>query len=173
MLDRQIARRATGSGSSAQVIKVDTNHCLGSCGPVLVLVWRRESTRSAVMDAMRAVQALRALHPGGLGIIVVVEPTAAPPSGEIRRALAETLGSLGPVVKRSALVHEGTGFRAAAVRAVVTGLSAIAQQPYPHQVFDSVDLAATWVMQGLPREATSAEELREAIGALRGHQVTT
>lgn len=156
-----------------QVIEVDANHCFASCGPILLMVWRRETTRPGVMKARRAILALAERHPGGLGLVMIVESTAEVPSGEVRSALSQALGDFGPLVRRSALIHEGTGFRAAAVRAIVTGISLVARQPYPHQVFDRVELAVTWVVQGLPRDAPSAEDLRDAIGALRNHQVTT
>lgn len=155
------------------VIEVDANHCLGSHGPILVIVWRHETTRSAVMNVRRAALALAARRPGELGLMMIVETTAEAPSGEVRAVVAQAMGDFGHLVRRSALVHEGTGFHAAAVRAVVTGLSLVARQPYPQQVFDSVERAATWIVQGVPREVTSAEDLREAISALRSHQVTT
>lgn len=55
------------------------------------------------------------------------------------------LQAAAPVGCCAALVFEGTGFRAAAVRGVVTVLNTLARQAYPYKSFGTVDAGATWV----------------------------
>ena len=59
------------------------------------------------------------------------------PPAASRNELAATLRGAS-FIKASAVAFEGQGFRAAAVRGVVTGLTALARQPFPHKVFAHV-----------------------------------
>jgi hypothetical protein len=64
---------------------------------------------------------------------------------------------------------EGTGFRAAAVRSVVTGLTMLARQAYPHRVCSLPD-AVSMFAQTLPAasgRAINPTALRAAIDELR------
>jgi len=73
-------------------------------------------------------------------------PTEAhPPPSEAREAVAIFLRSAAGKVRMSAVMHEGFGFRAAAVRSVVTGLSMLVRLPYPHEIFATVEQAANWL----------------------------
>ena len=68
----------------------------------------------------------------------------------------------------SAVVHEGTGFRAAAVRSVVTGLAMMANLPYPHKVFATVDDAGRWLHMNSPvGKKWEARGLIEAVREVR------
>mgnify|MGYP000374441796 CR=1 FL=1 len=70
---------------------------------------------------------------------------APPPDAEARDALAEVLGGGAGFVDSSALVCEGSGFRASMVRGIATGLTLIARPPFPHKVFPDVAAAAGWL----------------------------
>lgn len=67
------------------------------------------------------------------------------PTPQARTELANFLADSGMNIHYSALVYEGSGFRAAAVRSVVTGLSMIASQAFPHKVFASTSEGAAWM----------------------------
>ena len=73
-----------------------------------------------------------------------------PLSTDVRLALADYLSGCRGKMVLSAVVHEGSGFRAAAVRSVVTGLAMMANLPYPHKVFANVDDAARWLNLSSP-----------------------
>lgn len=149
-----------------EITEADENHATGTCGPLLIMVWGRETTLPAVAHAKAVGQRLAARHPTGVTFLMIVESTAEIPSSPVRAALSEALRSFGSFVLRSALVHEGTGFRAAAVRGVVTGLSLVARQPYPHQVFDRVEPAVRWLAQSFPAGAEVGAVL-DAVAKLR------
>lgn len=76
-------------------------------------------------------------------MLTVIEQSASLPPADIRQRLSTALErTVDPVL--SAVVYEGSGFRAAAVRGVVTGLTALKKLPYPHRVFASVNAASEW-----------------------------
>ena len=67
------------------------------------------------------------------------------------------------------MVYEGSGFRAAAVRAIVTGLFAPRSLRFPQRVYSSVDDAALAIARVFEkREPTAfARRLCEALADLR------
>ena len=52
----------------------------------------------------------------------------------------------------SAVIFEGSGFKSAAVRGVVTGMTMLAQQRYPHRVFATIEEASGWYAEKSPRD---------------------
>ena len=125
---------------------IDENLALVSIGRVLLVVWRNETTLKGITDIHRSMRELAARYPTGIGLFTIVEAEAPMPERAERDALARLLRDFGPNLKASALVFEGQGFRAAAVRSVVVGLTLLAKQPYPHRVFDGPAIAATWLL---------------------------
>ena len=88
------------------------------------------------------------------------------PSSEVRTALARFMTEGARVIRSSAVAFEGAGFRAAAVRGVVTGLTMLARQPYPHKVFATMTDAAQWLTGSLAQTAHVPLDSRELLGAL-------
>ncbi|HZS40192.1 MAG TPA: hypothetical protein VFF06_25350 [Polyangia bacterium] len=115
-------------------------------------------------------KALAARQPSGIALLNIVEPSAPAPPSEVRGALARILTEFGHELKCSAVVHEGSGFRAAAVRGVVTGLTLLARQPFPHKVFATVDEASAWMTDTLHKSfgwTVTAVDLIDAVNDLR------
>lgn len=80
-----------------------------------------------------------------LVFLIVAEEQAPPPPAPLRAELARHLGETQHRILRSAVVHEGAGFRAAVVRSFVTGLSVLLRANYPRRVFSNVNDAAFWL----------------------------
>ena len=125
--------------------EVERDFALASCDKLYVCVWRNETTMHGVESTRSGIKTFADANPGGIGLLTIVEPEAPMPGRDERDALAALLKSFGTQIKASALVFEGEGFRAAAVRSVVVGLNLLARQPYPHRVFDAVSQAASWL----------------------------
>jgi hypothetical protein len=93
------------------------------------------------------------------------------PPSPVRQAVADFLAEGSTFIKCSAVLMEGAGFRAAAVRSVVTGLTMLARQAYPHRVC-SVPDAVTMLASTLPvasGQPIKIAALRAAIDELREH----
>jgi hypothetical protein len=71
------------------------------------------------------------------------------------------------------VAFEGAGFRAAAVRAVVSGVSLAAKLTYPRKSFACIQDAAAWVGESTSKEGEAsvpAEALIVAVHAVRAAQ---
>jgi hypothetical protein len=71
-----------------------------------------------------------------------------------REALARMLAG-GNDIACSAVAFEGSGFRAAFVRGVVTGLTILARHPFPNRIFAGVPEASSWLRSQMPRATSS------------------
>ena len=74
----------------------------------------------------------------GVYLLTVVEEDAPMPPYEAREVVAVFLRNGAGRIRMSAVVHEGAGFRAAAVRSVVTGIAMLSKVPFPHHIFATV-----------------------------------
>ncbi|WP_437562178.1 hypothetical protein [Sorangium sp. So ce542] len=140
---------------------------------IFCAIWRRETTADAVRRVHHACVEFAKQYPRGIGLLTVVEGEASLPPAGARKALASFLAQASSVIRCSAVVFEGSGFRAAAVRSVVTGLSLLARQRFPHKVCDIAEAgrmfaeilpAATGVGVSEAALRASLDELREAVG---------
>jgi hypothetical protein len=84
--------------------------------------------------------------PNGLGCLVIIPVKADAPPAAARQHLAAMLRRL-PIRALGYLV-EGTGFKAASVRAVLIGLGIFQRDRYSSQVFTTVDSALGWLLAG-------------------------
>jgi hypothetical protein len=117
---------------------------------VIIVVYRFETTMSGAAAAQEVFDALAREHRDGAFVLTVVEENAPMPTPEVRAMMARFLATRAPQIILSAVVYEGTGFRAAAVRSLVTGLALVSKLPYRHKVFATVDEAASWFRSNSP-----------------------
>lgn len=134
--------------TSATIQEVDANFCIASWRQLFVVIWRHDTNAEGLAALRRTFAQFAATH-SPIGLLTIVEAKAPLPPAQVRSGLASFLTEQGAHIKRSAVVFEGEGFRAAAVRGVVTGLTMLARPPYPHKVFGSIDDACAWLAPGL------------------------
>lgn len=143
-----VAAQSFISSRAAVIREVTDDHIIMVWERSVCVVWKRATTLAGIekLSSVYKEQAVR--YPDGIYLLTIVEPTAPLPPPEAREALAIFLRSGGGRTRLSAVVHEGNGFRAAAVRSVVTGLAMLVRLPYPHEIFATVDQAARWLANG-------------------------
>lgn len=134
----------------ARVEEVTRDHLIARWGSVVLLVWKQETTLAGVKKVQSVYEQVARDYPKNVFLLTVVEHGAPMPAAPTRDALASFLASCTGQMVLSAVVHEGTGFRAAAVRSVVTGLALMANLPYPHKVFATVEDACRWLHMHSP-----------------------
>ena len=117
-------------------------------------MWLRELA-SGSPDGIAFLQIIGEDHPG-------IDTNA-------RTALNNLLRSGRTFIREAPVVYEGTGFRAAAVRAVVTGIFSQRSLGFPHRVYSSVEEAALSIGRRFEKRepARFARELCEALAAIR------
>jgi hypothetical protein len=148
-----------------KTIANDTNHILGVWKSIVIVVWRNETTVSAIVELGNCLQDHSNLLGKPIGLFMVAERRAPLPTADSRKASADVLQ-----VARlafSALTFEGTGFRAAAVRGVVTGISMLAKQAFPHKAFATVEDAAAWASQHAVHDGPADAVERGLLHAIR------
>jgi len=131
--------------SELEVLEDDHDHVKGVLSNLVMVVWRRRTLLGPYRDAMQLVTRVGRRHPTGVGVMQVVEVDAVPPDSDTRNAFGEMMRH--PAVKHFSLTHEGTGFKAASVRAIVSGVNALARPRFPHSVHSSVADASRWAAE--------------------------
>lgn len=135
--------------SDPDVIKVDPDFALASWNDVFMVIWRVNTTVEGARALRRECLGFAAKRPEGIALLTIVEEGAPMPAPESREVIARFLGDASESIRASAVIFEGDGFRAAAVRSVVIGLTMLARQKYPHKVFAAVEDGATWLEREL------------------------
>jgi hypothetical protein len=152
----------------ARVRFADADCLIATWNNVVICVWCKATNGVGVAALHTAYDAHAKEHPQGVFLMTIVEQHAETPSQAIRAAIARFLEKGAGRTTLSAVVQEGTGFRAAFVRSIVTGVALLAKLPYPHKVFGSVTEATIWFRIVAPvAQPWSDEQLIEAVREVR------
>jgi hypothetical protein len=149
------------------VLTSDDDHMTAIWGPVFFTVWKKVSRVEAARAIQYALRDLAASVPGRrVACLTVIEPRADLPDADTRTAVANIFRFNAESIVCSANVMEGEGFRAAAVRGVVTGIALVARQPFPNHVFPSVSLSAAWICRALVNAGAASVAPGDLIAAV-------
>jgi hypothetical protein len=128
-----------------EIVTIDRDHLVATWRDVLVVNWRVEVTMHAVRRLRSVLGEFAAARPAGIATFVVLDAGALVPGHEPRNETASVLRQFEAHTLASCVVIDGQGFRAAAFRSVIAGLSLITRVPYPHRVFGTIDAASDWL----------------------------
>jgi hypothetical protein len=145
-------------------------HCvLATWRNVAIAIWIEDMGVNYVKRAQLMVHQLASEWPEGVAFLQIIGEDHASIASDARVAINELLRSAREIIREAPVVYEGSGFRAAAIRAMVTGLFSQRSLGFPHRVYSSVDEAALAIGRRFEkREPTRlARELCEALAALR------
>lgn len=154
--------------STWNVVTKNHDYALASWNEVAALVWRHDTTLEGIQNSNMLVAEVARRHPKGIALLTLISAVAPMPSSEARKALADLM-STNRFIRCSAIIMEGTGFRAAAVRSVVTGLTLLSRHEFPHRICD-VEGAVKMFAEVMPRVAGhgwTPDTVRAAINELR------
>ena len=132
--------------------------------------WAKETQLSAFRKVCENLSRLASAHPDGVGICQVVGLQAVPPSTETRTEITRLMrDAVGGRLMHYSIVHEGSGFKAASVRAIVSASHMLARTTTHLAVFNSVAEAAKWHAkeQQLLKRKESAEQISAIISDLQ------
>jgi hypothetical protein len=139
---------------------------LASCGPVFIVEWRVDTTMEGCRALRTECERFGRTQPAGVGLLTIINANAPAPGAPERVAIADFLRAGSSYIKSSAVVVEGQGFRAALVRGVVTGLTLLAKQAFPHRVVTMPE-AMQMLSDGLGQRGAFATQLDAEIARLR------
>lgn len=134
----------------AELVQIGDGIVLAQIGPVCVAIWRTQPTAERFEIQRSCLQAAVKKRPGNTVFMCVVEAGTEPPDENIRKASSNMVTDLGPDLKAVALVIEGTGFKAAISRTVLSGIVFLIRSPTPIKYFESAASGAAWLSQYVP-----------------------
>jgi hypothetical protein len=143
----------------------DYDHVQATAFNVMFAIWRRRTLPDACRRFVDAGRDLARRHPEGIGLSHVIDVEAVPPDGETRVVIAEMMRL--PGVNYFAITHDEAGFKAAALRAVTLGVSALARPTCKVVVHPTLAAAAMW-QEARQREMGRRESASEIEAILRG-----
>jgi hypothetical protein len=157
-------------GLVPRILSIDESLAVGEIGNTCVAIWRGEVSEAHIRRLAEGLRAVVERHLG-VGFLVVVEPSASTPEGSQRQQLVAATASHGSKVKCIANVIEANGFRAAAVRSIISNLALLdrrADAP-PRVAFKDVPAAAQWMSEHIPFDPSEfvacVEQLRAQLAA--------
>jgi hypothetical protein len=156
---------------SIRILHSGDGVAVGEVGPVCIVIWREAVIKSRFDRQAAGLAEVVKRNPEGACFICVVEPTAAPPDDKLRTASVEMVASHGEKLKCVACVIEGTGFRAAVGRSVLSGMALIfGRRETPLSFFANTSAATRWMVQYIkinPLEIVkSVETVRKALAPI-------
>jgi hypothetical protein len=152
------------SRSTLQITHESDGLVTASFEQICVAIWNRKPTRP-LFDHQRAALAGCVLrYPGRALFLCIVSNQADPPEQDVRDASVKMILGHERKLAGCACVIEGSGFRAAITRTVLTGMTLVARTPIPISFFDQVSAACDWLQ---PRAGRPLRDLTTQLEALR------
>jgi hypothetical protein len=137
---------------------------MAELGGVSIALWRRKPNWELFEIQKKCLADVVARHKGHSAFVCVVESTSEPPDDDIRKASSAMISAHEKNLKCVALVIEGSGFRNAITRTVMSGIVMLIRTPAPIRFFDTPTSASAWVGSLLP---SARAQLVEEIESLR------
>lgn len=145
---------------------------------VKVIVWRdvlvvSDDGRSvpADYDELIAIAAeIGQKYPRSVGLLNIIPANAVPPSDQSRAAINRALEAAERDLRGASWCIEGSGFQAAMVRAVLTGIRFLTPSGYPRHVSSSVAESLTWLFQQLDPSGARLGEAEAAETYIRSRR---
>ena len=135
-----------GAHDQLRILTCADGILVAEVGPICVVIWRGDvnDERFKIQSACLAEVATR--HSPNAALLCIVEPTAKPPNGQLRKASVDMLDAHVSQLRCIAGVCEGNGILTSIGRVVMTGMAVIFGRPkIPVSVLPNVDAAARWM----------------------------
>jgi hypothetical protein len=126
------------------VLEATASHTIGTWRNFALVIWRRETVLAGLIGVRTQLTELSKRYPKNVCLMQIIEKNGAAPEPVVRTAIADTLTSFREHIIGSSIIFEESGFKAAVVRAVVSGVTLLAKFGFPHVVFSAVGEASVW-----------------------------
>ena len=166
---KQPSAKRGSSPRQLEIVELEEHHVLASFRNVAIAVWVDETPVSAVKRAQQMIERLAIEWADDIAFLQVFGEDLRHVDAPARSALMTLLAAGTGSIRDAPVVYEGAGFRAAAIRAIVTGLLTQRGYGFSHRVYSSIEDAALSIARTMEkREPTRhARELCEALERLR------
>ncbi|HWO14301.1 MAG TPA: hypothetical protein VNN80_32570 [Polyangiaceae bacterium] len=164
---RAAQERTPTKGTPAyDVLHVGRTDLVACLGPCLIVV-SHTITLAAVEAMGRGLARLTQGQQLACSLSFVERKSGPSTADEERDAITEVVRKHTKSMTGAAVVCEGTGFRATAVRSVVTSIHMASHSSHPSKVFPETQAALEWLQSTRPRGDLDLALLTESTNALR------
>lgn len=145
----------------------------GTYGPVAIAVWETSASLKQAQAAASMLNQLAATEDPCF-LLAILGPGAPPGDSEVRETIQSAIKRVDSRIGGVVNVVEGEGFRAAAMRAALTGMGLVIRSRYPNRSFGSIPEAASFVASLCSGKVSGSalvqatSELRREVGANPG-----
>ncbi len=138
-------------------------------GGVWVMALFSTPSTADMLLARSALQKMADAHPGGFATLTWILPEAGyRMESEARQAASDVTKRFDRSIRAQATLIEGSGFQAAAVRAIIAGLDAMARTSSTKRTFSELAPAVAWCLAEVPqRPPPSASDVTKQLAELR------
>jgi len=157
--------------AEARVLASDEAYLAATYRNVFLTAWWGETTVARLRRVGVIQGDVERQWPKGFVALALIRSANANLPADVR-AEAERLSSQPSASLRAiAQVIYGTGFAAAAIRSVATGMQIVTRQPRPTKIFDTLENAAAWLEPRVaelpePKGTLAAADLARAVRAI-------
>lgn len=156
----------TGRTQPYELLHVGGTDLVACVGPTLVVL--SEILTLEAVDAIARGMAKLEHRYGKLSTLAIVERKSGPNTlPEARDGITEIVRRHAHCITGAAVVCEGTGFRATAIRSVVTAIHMASRSSHSSKVFAAAEAAVEWLAGTRTDGAIDVKLLLEATGVLR------
>ena len=128
------------------LVEIDEDCLQATALNILFLIWRRRTTLEAFSRGIHLARRYAEQTRSKIGVCQVIEVDAVPPEADARSAFGGFLKL--DVIAHSVVIHDGTGFKAASVRAIVNLQLLVSKPRFPHALFSTPEQAAASLASG-------------------------
>jgi hypothetical protein len=131
--------------AGVDIIDRDDHHVTAAWQNMVFAYWHKETKRGPFLRVCSKLAELAESHKEGVGVCQIVGLLATPPDSETRVEITHLIkDGVDGHLKHYSIVHEGTGFKAASVRAIISASQMIARSKTKVAVFSTIAEAAHW-----------------------------
>jgi hypothetical protein len=156
---------ASESVTIHESFEFDSSHCYAVADCCAIQIWRGEVLAEHVPSMERRWRTLIKRN-GHFAILVVVLPSAPPPSSVRREEIKTLYNALAPNIKAVGTVLEEQGIKGTTGAMVMTTIMLMSKISYPYKNGTSVKPTAMWLCEHLPQ--LRADALIADVEAMRG-----
>ncbi len=130
-----------------------------ACGGIWVMMMHAPPVAADMLAARPSLLAMSERFPGGFPTLTWVMPGAGfSMDAEARKLASKITVEFNALILAQATLIEGTGFQAAAVRAIIAGIDMMTRSTAPKKTFDRLRPSVDWclTLRPPPADATAA-----------------
>jgi hypothetical protein len=127
------------------VLTHDAGFALARCGNAFVNVWSAPATLDRLQRTREHEQRIVDGAPGGIVVLSILVDSAFQIGASERDEASQLARQFETATRAHAYVIEGSGFRTAAMRAVIAGIQLVTRTRHPSKVFGDIAAAAAWL----------------------------